>query len=233
LQRRFGLAAIAGLGLLLVALVWRHLGVRRLNRELALRNAQIEHQRAALGEANLRLQVQATDLRTAAATDSLTGTSNRREVLERLGERFAECLETQRPLALMLLDFDHFKQINDICGHLGGDRALIAGAATLRDCLGADDLLGRFGGEEFIVVVRNREPAIVMALAERMRAQVADELARLMPDLKSIATICIGVAFLSDLGIDARPEQLLEAADQALYEAKNDGRNRVRRRRAA
>lgn len=233
LQRRFGIAAIAGLGLLLVALVWRHLGVRRLNRELALRNAQIEHQRAALGEANLRLQVQATDLRTAAATDSLTGTSNRREVLERLGERFAECLETQRPLALMLIDFDHFKQINDICGHLGGDRALIAGAATLRDCLGADDLLGRFGGEEFIVVVRNREPAIVMALAERMRAQVADELARLMPDLKSIATICIGVAFLAELGADARPEQLLEAADQALYEAKNDGRNRVRRRRAA
>ena len=233
LQRRLGIAAISGLGLLLVALVWRHLGVRRLNRELALRNAEIERQRAALGEANLRLQVQATDLRTAAATDSLTGTSNRREVLERLEERFAECRATQRPLALMLIDFDHFKQINDICGHLGGDRALIAGAATLRDCLGADDLLGRFGGEEFIVVVRNREPAIVMALAERMRAQVADELARLMPDLKSIATICIGVAFLADLGAEARPEQLLEAADQALYEAKDAGRNRVRRRRAA
>lgn len=232
LQRRFGLALIAGLGLLLVALVWRHLGVRRLNRELALGNAEIERQRSALGEANLRLQVQAADLRIAAATDSLTGTSNRREVLERLGERHAECQEARRPLALMLIDFDHFKQINDICGHLGGDRALVAGAAALRDCLGADDLLGRFGGEEFIVIVRNREPAIVMALAERLRAQVAEELARLMPDLRSIATISIGVAFLADLDPGARPEQLLEAADQALYEAKNDGRNRVRRRAA-
>jgi diguanylate cyclase (GGDEF)-like protein len=232
LQRRFGLAVIAGLGLLLVALVWRHLGVRRLNRELARGNAEIERQRSALGEANLRLQVQAADLRTAAATDSLTGTSNRREVLERLGERHAECMEAQRPLALMLIDFDHFKQINDICGHLGGDRALVAGAATLRDCLGADDLLGRFGGEEFLVIVRNREPAIVMALAERMRAHVAEELARLMPDLRSIATISIGVAFLADLDPGARAEQLLEAADQALYEAKNDGRNRVRRRAA-
>jgi diguanylate cyclase (GGDEF)-like protein len=232
LQRRLGLAVIAGLGLLLVALVWRYLGVRRLNRELALGNAEIERQRSALGEANLRLQVQAADLRMAAATDSLTGTSNRREVLERLGERYAECQETQRPLALMLIDFDHFKQINDICGHLGGDRALVAGAGALRDCLGVDDLLGRFGGEEFIVIVRNREPAIVMALAERMRAQVADELARLMPDLRSIATISIGVAFLADLEPGARPEQLLEAADQALYEAKNAGRNRVRRRAA-
>lgn len=232
LQRRFGLAVIAGLGLLLVALVWRHLGVRRLNRELALGNAEIERQRAALGEANLRLQVQAADLRMAAATDSLTGASNRREVLERLGERYAECQDAQRPLALMLIDFDHFKQINDICGHLGGDRALVAGAAALRDCLGVDDLLGRFGGEEFIVIVRNREPATVMALAERMRAQVAEELARLMPDLRSIATISIGVAFLADLDPGARPEQLLEAADQALYEAKNDGRNRVCRRAA-
>lgn len=232
LQRRFGLAAIAGLGLLLVALVWRHLGVRRLNRELALRNAEIERQRAALGEANLRLQVQAADLRMAAATDSLTRTSTRREVLERLDERFAECLESGHSLALMLIDFDHFKQINDICGHLGGDRALVAGAAALRDCLGADDLLGRFGGEEFIAIVRNREPAIAMALAERMRTQVAEELARLMPDLKNIATISIGVAFLADLAADARPEQLLEAADQALYEAKHDGRNRVRRRAA-
>lgn len=232
LQRRFGLAVIAGLGLLLVALVWRHLGVRRLNRELGLRNAEIERQRAALGEANLRLQVQAADLRMAAATDSLTGTSNRREVLERLGERFAECAQAQQPLALMLIDFDHFKQINDICGHLGGDRALVAGAAALRDCLGTDDLLGRFGGEEFIVVVRQRDPAIVMALAERMRVQVAEELARLMPDLRSIATISIGVAFLADLDPGARPEQLLEAADLALYEAKDAGRNRVRRRAA-
>ena len=232
LQRRFGIAAITGLGLLLVALVWRHLGVRRLNRELGLRNAEIERQRAALGEANLRLQVQATDLRTAAATDSLTGTANRREVLERLAERHAECVASARPLALMLIDFDHFKQINDVCGHLGGDRALVAGAGVLRDCLGADDLLGRFGGEEFIVVVRNREPSLVMALAERMRAQVAEELARLMPDLRSIATISIGVAFLADLPAGSRAENLLEAADLALYEAKNDGRNRVRRRAA-
>jgi diguanylate cyclase (GGDEF)-like protein len=80
--------------------------------------------------------------------------------------------------------------------------------------------------------VRNREPSIVMALAERLRAQVAEELARLMPDLRSIATISIGVAFLADLPAGSRTEHLLEAADLALYEAKNDGRNRVRRRAA-
>ena len=131
--------------------------------------------------------------------------------------------------AVLLVDFDHFKQINDLRGHLLGDRALTVGAHAMRDCLGGDDLLGRFGGEEFIAAMRARKPADVMAVAERMRTHVAAQLAWLMPELRGIATVSIGIAFLSDTGGDSEVAALLEAADRALYAAKHDGRNRVHR----
>lgn len=228
-QRRFGAIALAGLALALLALIWRYRGVRRLNRALELRSVEIERQRAALGEANTRLEQQAAELYQAATTDWLTGVSNRRDVLERIERALRESRAAGDEFAVLLVDFDHFKQINDLRGHLLGDRALTIGAHAMRDCLDEGDLLGRFGGEEFIAAIRARTPADVMAAAERMRTHVAGQLAWLMPELRGIATVSIGIAFLCDTGNDSDVAALLEAADRALYAAKHDGRNRVHR----
>jgi diguanylate cyclase (GGDEF)-like protein len=229
LQRRLGGIALGGLVLALVALVWRYRGIRRLNDALGRTNAEIERHRSALGHANDVLQRQAADLYLAATTDALTGTLNRGSLLEQLDRRMLECEADGKPLAVMLIDFDNFKQINDRCGHLFGDQVLVAGARAMRERLSDGDLLGRFGGEEFIVIACNRDPEQVLALAERLREDVATQLAWTAPELRAIATISIGLTFLSDFEPPARSAALLEAADRALYEAKRDGRNRVRR----
>ncbi|MEO7757546.1 MAG: diguanylate cyclase [Dokdonella sp.] len=228
-QRRFGAIALAGLLLALFAVIWRSRGVRRLNRALELRNVEIERQRAALGEANTCLEKQAADLYQAATTDWLTGVSNRRVLLERLDQLVHEHRAQKRELALLLIDFDNFKLINDRLGHLLGDRALISGAQAMRECLGGNDLLGRFGGEEFIAVVGDCDAAGVMDTAEHMRGHVASLLSWLASDLRATATISIGLAFLSDIGTTAGASALVDAADRALYQAKNGGRNRVQR----
>jgi len=229
LQRRLGGIALGGLVLAFVALIWRYRGIQRLNEALGLRNAEIERQRSALGHANDVLQRQAADLYLAATTDALTGVLNRGSLLEQLDQRILDCEGAGKPLALMLVDFDNFKQINDRCGHLFGDQVLVAGAQAMRERLSDDDLLGRFGGEEFIVITRDRDPADVLALAERLREDVAAQLAWTAPELRAIATISIGLTFLADFESPAQSAALLEAADRALYEAKRDGRNRVRR----
>ncbi len=229
-QQRFGAAALAGLLLALAALIWRHLAVRRLNRSLATRNAKIELQREVLGEVNLQLERQAADLYQAASTDWLTGVPNRRHLLERLENDLADSLRARRGLALMVIDFDHFKQINDLHGHLFGDRVLAAAARVMRDCLDEDSLFGRYGGEEFIAVIHERDAEAIVQLADHLREEVAIRLARLLPELRTTATVSIGVAMLDDLETDApTSSSLIDAADRALYAAKSAGRNRVRR----
>jgi diguanylate cyclase (GGDEF)-like protein len=229
LEWRLYAAALAGMLILLTLLAWRYAGMRRLNHALGVRNQQVEQQRAALSAANSLLQDQALDLYQAATTDWLTKTDNRRHLLEQLEQRLLECRRDGRELALMAIDFDHFKRINDIGGHPFGDRVLVAGALAMRECLGPNDLLGRFGGEEFVAVTCDRDGAAALALAERMRIRVAEQLAALAPELHSLATISIGVARLAQLHETPSVDLLLEAADRALYAAKSEGRNRVAR----
>jgi diguanylate cyclase (GGDEF)-like protein len=227
LQRNFGIAALVGLAILLGLYVWRFLGVRRLNRALALRNEEVEAKRAALSVANERLERQTHELYQAAITDPMTGVFNRGHLLRQLDARIMDCERNGRELAALLIDFDHFKQINDARGHLFGDRVLVAGVQTIRQWLDPSDLLGRYGGEEFIAVVTDRDLASVRVLAERLRLRVAETLATSAPELQAIATISIGVAMLSQLPQPVRLEDLIEAADRAVYTAKASGRNKV------
>jgi len=229
LERRLGLIAMAALGALLVLMIWRFVGVNRLNRALAKRNNEIERQRLALRTANSKLERQAVELYQTAITDSMTGIANRGHSLRQLESSIEECVRDGRELAVLLIDFDHFKQINDLHGHLFGDSVLIAGVEAMRRCLRAGDLIGRVGGEEFVVIVTGRDTDAVVALAERLRTRVAEKLGEMIPALHEVATVSIGVARLAQVQPAPTLKALLEAADQALYAAKTAGRNRVQR----
>jgi len=226
-QRNFGIAVVVALCALLGMLALRFFGVRRLNRALSVRNAEIEAQRSALSDANQRLEIQAKELYQAAITDPLTGVFNRGHLMRQLDARLLDSERNGHELALLLVDFDHFKQINDARGHLFGDRVLIAGVQTLRQWIEPSDLLGRYGGEEFIAIITGRDVVGVRALAESLRVRVAETLATIVPELKAIATVSIGVALRSQLPNPVRLEMLIEAADKAVYTAKANGRNRV------
>ncbi len=226
-QWRLGVAAFAGLLVALLTLVWRYLVVRRLNNALDVRNTEIDEQRKELAAMNATLRMQAAKLKHTATTDSLTGILNRRGLLQQLEQRFDECRAQGRELGLMLIDFDHFKRINDRHGHLFGDRALVAGARIMRACLGKDDLLGRFGGEEFVAVIRDHPTQQVLAIGERLRSEIANGLVEFATESNGLATVSIGIAFLSDAIAPTRAESMLEMADQRLYDAKSAGRNQV------
>jgi diguanylate cyclase (GGDEF)-like protein len=226
-QRNLGITLVIALCALLGALALRFSSVRRLNRALATHNAEIEAHSSALSDANQRLETQAKELYQAAITDPLTGVFNRGHLMRQLDARLLDCERSGAELALLLIDFDHFKQINDARGHLFGDRVLIAGVQTLRQWLEPGDLLGRYGGEEFIVATVGRDIVGVRALGDSLRVHVAETLGTLAPELKAIATVSIGVALLSQMPKPTRLEAVIEAADKAVYMAKANGRNRV------
>lgn len=219
---------IGSLALAVGALVLRYRGTRRFNRELAANNAEIRAQSKRLDAANAALRNQQEALRRAATTDSLTQVANRGHLLQQIADRLLDASEQGQRLAVLLIDFDNFKKINDAHGHLFGDQVLIAGARAINACLGEGELLGRYGGEEFVVMLNDRQPESVSAFAEHLRAQVTATLALTLPQLGPLGTISIGVACLSQLPSPVDLSALLDAADRALYMAKRDGRNRVR-----
>ena len=137
----------------------------------------------------------------------------------------AHAARTKVQASMLMIDIDHFKAINDRHGHLSGDEVLKAMAATVQTCLRKEDLLMRYGGEEFCVLLPATGSDGALVLAERIRADVARQPVRVKDDDISI-TISIGVATLGqaagpDLGV------LFAGSDKALYAAKNAGRNRV------
>ena len=160
----------------------------------------------------------------AAVKDGLTRTYNRRYFHEHLAAEMAFARRHGSALALLLVDIDHFKRINDQHGHLVGDRTLEGLAERLAAMIRSEDILARFGGEEFAILTR--QPLRGAAgFAERLRLEVADH-ALLAEGVEVHITISIGVADVQQSGVET-PDELVEAADQALYRAKNDGRNRV------
>ncbi|MGH8355480.1 MAG: sensor domain-containing diguanylate cyclase, partial [Pseudomonas sp.] len=157
--------------------------------------------------------------------DGLTGLLNRPTFDEELQRAWARAERGQRPLALLMLDLDHFKQINDNHGHLAGDACLQHVARRLRLGLRGSDLLARFGGEEFVVILPDTELAGACELAERLRADLAARPCQYGPQRIALS-LSIGVAAgIPRAGLASAT--LLHQADQALYAAKAAGRNTV------
>ena len=167
------------------------------------------------------------NLLSSALRDGLTRLFNKRYLMDRLDSelKFAQRHETS--LSLLMLDIDHFKKVNDTHGHLAGDAVLASLAAVLTRAVRNEDVVARFGGEEFAIILRaiGIEPALQMG--ERLRRSVELSVAHCAAgDLKT--TVSVGVAGFPSTPAQT-PEQLVEAADQALYRAKREGRNRARR----
>jgi diguanylate cyclase (GGDEF)-like protein len=174
---------------------------------------RLREQRAALTDAERRAQ-----------TDPLTGVLNRRSLIERLD---AACLRARArglPIALLFIDLDHFKEINDSFGHAAGDACLSGIIAPIEAELRHSDVIGRYGGEEFVVILSSADITAAHPIAERIRNRVADvEIEGFGPPIR--LTCSIGVATSDTLGVWG--EHLIAQADAAVYAAKRSGRNRV------
>lgn len=184
------------------------------DRGAAYRAVDLRLLSALAGLASVALENAALLVRTRelAVTDGLTGLANHRFLMERLGEECARARRLGSGLSLLMADVDHFKRYNDTHGHQAGDEALVSVAALLRRQIRRTDFVGRFGGEEFVVLLPETPVPEAQGIAEELRRRCE----RSLP-----VTLSIGVAEGHD------PETLLAAADGALYGAKAAGRNRV------
>jgi diguanylate cyclase (GGDEF)-like protein len=187
-------------------------------RQLAL--AATDH--LALAIANLRLQ---QDLRTQSIRDPLTGLFNRRYLEASIERELARAARRNQRLALMMLDLDHFKRINDTFGHDAGDQILARFGQLLGAACRGEDIACRFGGEEFTAILVDCEPEMAQRRAEELRQATAALEIVLRGQRLGPITVSIGIATFPAHG--ATPQTLITAADQALYAAKRDGRDRV------
>jgi diguanylate cyclase (GGDEF)-like protein len=164
-------------------------------------------------------------------TDALTGVYNRRYIDRRLLEEIARARRQQYRISCMYIDIDHFKQVNDSIGHQGGDEVLREVANRIKAELRISDALGRFGGEEFVVLLIDADQDAASRVAQRIRASVAQAPVELPGGDAISVSVSIGVATLDDFArdhaIEGVAQQLVAQADAALYEAKEGGRNRV------
>ena len=160
-----------------------------------------------------------------ASTDSLTGVLNRRAFMERMDLEAHRAVRQKSGFSLLMADIDHFKQVNDTRGHLVGDRVLMEIGALIQTQIRSEDVLARFGGEEFAVLVREIPPPGVMVLAERIRAAVEEMRVKCTGGDVTV-TVSIGVQTVRG-GSTLVEQGLIDAADRLLYRAKATGRNRT------
>ena len=208
----------------------RVVGVMSLNRPAAaafheqeIRIAEAIAAQAGLAIQNARLYAQMLEL---SYTDALTGVPNRRQLFQRLEQEWTRSLRFGDDLSVLMIDLDHFKQVNDTHGHGTGDAILRAVALVLRRNVRKVDTVARFGGEEFCVVLPRVSRSEALEIAEKLRRSVAQAPLEGLPgQAPHFATISIGIASYGSDATDVAT--LLEQADRALYEAKRGGRNRV------
>ncbi|RDZ27408.1 GGDEF domain-containing protein [Lysobacter silvisoli] len=168
-----------------------------------------------------KVRVQNKLLQQLAVADPATGLANRRHWLEAAGDELERCRQVGRPACLMMIDIDHFKRINDSQGHTAGDQVIEEFAARLRHCLRAADIAGRYGGDEFAVLLPQADAGDALAVAQRALAAVRER--TFGHGLH--CTISVGIA-AADPGL-ADTGAWVRKADAALYRAKAAGRDRV------
>ncbi|MDA3945068.1 MAG: GGDEF domain-containing protein [Helicobacteraceae bacterium] len=179
---------------------------------------KIQERTQALSEANLHLDE-------IARTDLLTGLPNRRHAMQQLNSQWNASVETSQPLVCMMIDADHFKEVNDSYGHDAGDAVLCELSQTLHDSLRSDDLVCRLGGDEFFILCPNTDHEGGMNIAELVRKKVS-EMRVPTADGFWVGSISIGVAARSPEMKEY--ESLIKRADDGVYAAKRDGKNCVR-----
>jgi diguanylate cyclase (GGDEF)-like protein len=160
-----------------------------------------------------------------ATRDSLTGLYNRRFFIETLEVDFTQAVRNDQVISLLLIDLDHFKAVNDTYGHPVGDLVLAQSARLIQSALRAEDLAGRLGGEEFVVLLRYTDGRLAFSIAERIRQTMASHDFEFQGGTLRL-TASIGLATL-DPAKHASAAKLIEAADRFLYRAKRQGRNRT------
>jgi len=165
------------------------------------------------------------DLQYISRTDRLTQISNRHDLLDRLEIEVSRSKRSHLPFGIVMLDLDHFKQVNDIYGHHAGDVVLTSVASTISKALRLQDVFGRWGGEEFLILLTETTLHGTQIVAEKIRELVADM--RIQVDDKTISTTTSqGVSvFLPEQNQDVG--MCVKQADKALYQAKSNGRNQV------
>lgn len=164
-------------------------------------------------------------LKVQARKDVLTGLNNRRHFLELCETEMQRSVRYGTPVSMLMLDIDHFKRINDAHGHKAGDLVLVQLAHIMKETLRSVDIVGRYGGEEFAILLPETDHRKAMEVAERLRLDIAAAAIVLEVGMPLKITVSIGVA--SAHGQETNVDILLNAADQALYRAKNGGRNQV------
>lgn len=165
-------------------------------------------------------------IRELSRTDALTNLPNRRSIMEMLEKEVARTRRHGPPLCVVILDLDHFKRINDTYGHPAGDKVLQQAASVLRDTIRTSDSLGRYGGEEFLIVLPDTPVDGAEVLLERCRAALAATTIRAENGKTFHVSASFGVV-CNAKNMDVDPATLIKAADDALYQAKAKGRNRV------
>ncbi|WP_227470389.1 GGDEF domain-containing protein [Massilia sp. YMA4] len=216
-----GLTLIVVQGALITALV---VALRDRRRTLADLHDERNNLEDRVLQRTLELLMANTKLEQLATTDPLTGIANRRKMTDAIAAELERARRFQHPLALLMVDIDHFKRINDTFGHDVGDRAIVAMANLLTASLRTIDMAARFGGEEFVVLMPETDEAVAAVAAERLREAASAIRLPAGDGSDVVLTVTIGVAAAR---ADDSPSALLVRADKALYRGKKSGRNRV------
>jgi len=185
--------------------------------------AENELKVTALSKAQMALISECDNLRRKAMLDSLTRLWNRSAIMEVLQREVARMQRKQAPLSVIMVDVDHFKKVNDTYGHMAGDEVLLEVAKRMRSSVRPYDAIGRYGGEEFLIVLGECDPETALDIAERARSRIACENVETQSG-KVSTTVSLGITSVTS---SCGPDKLIHTADLALYRAKEGGRNRV------
>lgn len=193
------------------------------NDEISVLARTVNSMLAAIQKAKAELLQAQESLRFHAEHDALTGVLNRRAIRDVLRKELARCRRDKNTLGVILADVDHFKKVNDHYGHAAGDAVLVTVVQRISATLRSYDSVGRYGGEEFLIIAPGCDLSLTQRLAERIRCSIGEEAVDLGNESANV-TVSLGVILGTS---DSDPEFLVAQADTAMYNAKRNGRNRV------